>query len=473
MIVIIFFRRMIIFYYNKFKNQLFLLFLIFISFTLFNSFYFPVYIDEAVTYNDYVSKGFWEVISSYKEPNNHVFYSLLLVLFTKLPIDTLIAMRLLNVMIALCVIIIMYRYLKMKFSQESATIGLCFFMFSYFFLFYTIFARGYLIIILCTISYFFVLEKIETQAKNKYFIVIGIISFIGFCTIPIFLYVFISFLIIIFFRFIQNYYSKRLIFSFLLTYTIVVLCVFLFYIPILMYEGVGAIVNNKWTTILSYNDIYSYLKDSWNGFYDKIFGVKSIYIMLSIILIGTYLLITKKKSRLFLLENFTFIFLPFIFILLHKVIPGVRTWSYLIVPFTIILTFYIETFSQLFTIKKTLKQITTSTVCLLLCLCQLLIFHRTHKTSGHINDFYYGQVVDFLSNKNFEHICFLNGSRSYENVIYTFRQNTDEKHFKVIKNGVFQEVIFVSPITDLDKSKHKKVLYFNRKINLFIYQLLK
>ncbi|MBP6754835.1 MAG: hypothetical protein KA210_01710 [Bacteroidia bacterium] len=455
----------------KVSNLFLIMILVFISFSLFKIFFYPVYIDEAITYNDYVINGFWKSLSSYKEPNNHVLYSLLLVAFTKLPIETLIAMRLLNLCISLFIIVVMYRFLQKKFSFEASIIGVCVFMFSYFFLFYTIFARGYLIIILCTISYFFILEEMRRQITNKHFITMGLVTVLGFCTVPIFLYVFLSFIVIIIFRFVNKVYPLKLIFLFMITFFISGICVFLFYLPILLHDGINAIVNNKWTAILCYNDVFSYLKNSWSGFYDKIFGVKSIFIMLFIVLTCVYLIIKSKQSRLYLIENLIFIFLPFIFILLHKVVPGVRTWSYLTVPFTFILTFFLEYFFKYFIIKRSTKLILVLVLCFLLGSFQLIIFHRSHKISGHINDFYYGKVAEFLINNNVEHICFLNGFRSYENVIYKFHLNKVNDNYKSNKDNNIKCLTFVGYITSINTLKVKRILYIDKKINICVYQL--
>jgi hypothetical protein len=77
----------------KSNTIIYLILIIFSVFNIIKKLNFPVYIDEASTYIDYTSKGLWISLSKYYEPNNHVFFSLIVTLFQKLPIDPLLAMR--------------------------------------------------------------------------------------------------------------------------------------------------------------------------------------------------------------------------------------------------------------------------------------------------------------------------------------------------------------------------------------------
>ncbi len=460
--------------FHKIKNNgnylLFSLLIAFLSFTLYKVFYFPVYIDEATTYNDYVSKGFWGALSSYKEPNNHVLYSLLLVFFTKLPVNSLIAMRLLNVVLAVASILLMYRYLRKKYAMEIVFISLFFFAFSYYFLFYAIFARGYMLLILCTISLFFVLDEINQSSKQTtQFIYFSLISWVGFCTIPIFLYIYLSFLFIIAMRFLTKVYSVLLLLPFVLSSFLTFIGVFLFYLPILLHDGMDAIINNKWTVILTYQDVSIYLSSAWLGFYDKIFGIRSYWILAFLLLFGVYYFIKRKENRAFLIQHFTLIFLPFVFIFLHKVIPGSRTWSYLIVPITFIIAFYLQELllTKQFLYYKKFFPI----ICFGLLLCQISIFNKSHSHAGLKNDIYYGKIAQFLAEKQPSKIIFLNGPSSYESVLYTFYKKTTHNNLKdsKLKKGKF---LYVGDFNELQGLRNYEILYFDKTIHLCIYRIL-
>lgn len=448
------------------KEFLFILIIFYVVFTVYNICNFPVYIDEATTYNDYVSKGFFGVIGSYKEPNNHVFYSLLLVLFSKLPIDVLIAMRLLNVLLGVASIYLMYKSLLRKYSKEIVYVSLFFFAFSYFFIFYSIFARGYMVLILCTISLFSILEKLKDTGRfqKKQFIYFSVVSCIGFCTIPVFLYIYASFCFMIFVRLLSKVYSKTLIIPFLISAILTAFSVILFYLPILMHDGIGSIVNNKWTKTVNYTDVINYFSVGWKGFYDKIFGVRSVSIMIILILLGIFSFIKKRESRLLLIEYFSFILLPFVFLFLHKVIPGTRTWSYLLVPFTFVIAFFVN---ELFTANYFIQlKKWFFLICILLLSVQVTIFNKTHPIAGNQNDYYYGNVARFLVDKHPLSIFFENGNSAYESVLYTFYKKKNTKPIPKKKLN-----LIVGYLNRIRSDSHIKLIYSDKIINLGVYQL--
>jgi hypothetical protein len=449
-------------------NKYWVLFLIFLIFILFKIEFYPVYIDEATTYNDYVSKGLLEVITSYKEPNNHVFYSLLLCFFSELPFDILFSMRLLNLFLALIGVWVFYKFLIIQFSENVTLIALTFYMFSYYVLFYSIFARGYMLVILCTISLLYVLEIMKKKQKRIHFVIISVATFIGFAAIPIFLYVFLSILFIVLIRILIKAYPAKIILPLLISFFLVGIGVSLFYLPIIMNNGLDAIVKNKWTNVTVYSEVIKYIKSSWIGFYDRIFGVRSVFIVAFFFILGGWIVVMKKKNRLFIIENIVIIILPFIFILLHKVIPGVRTWSYLIVPFTLLVAFYLEFFMS-FLKNRRFSNIMTFTICIIFIVVQILIFNKSHRLAAHLNDYYYGNLSMFLITLNSENIHFTNGDRSYEKVLYTFHK----KSIDTLKNSVHvyrHSEIFVAPKNSFS-TKKADIIYFDDNINLTVYKL--
>jgi len=460
--------------FYKVKNNgnylLFILLIAFLSFTLYKVFFFPVYIDEATTYNDYVSKGFWVTLSSYKEPNNHVFYSLILVLFSKLPIDVLIAMRLVNVLLGLSSIYLIYKSLSKKYTKEIVSICLFFFTFSYFFLFYSIFARGYMLLILCTVSLFSILDNLKDtdQFQKKQFVYFGVVSSIGFCTIPIFLYIYASFCFIIFVRFLSKVYDKKLITPFFISALLTAFSVILFYLPILMHDGIDSIVNNKWTKTVTYGDVINYVSIGWKGFYDKIFGVMAFWVVIGLILMGIYFYFKKRESRLLLIECFSFILLPFVFLFLHKVIPGTRTWSYLLVPFTFVIAFLVN---ELFTTNYFIKlKKWYFLICILLFSVQITIFNKTHPIAGLQNDYYYGKVARFLVDKQPTSIFFENGESAYESVLYTFYKKTNMKFSENTKSNDKLNLI-VGYLNHYRPKKEYELIYSTSPCNLGVYKI--
>ena len=445
----------------KSNTILYLILIIFSVFNIIKNLNFPVYIDEATTYIDYTSHGFWICLSKYYEPNNHVFFSLLVTLFQKLPIDPLITMRIPNILLGILTISILYHNLKTKYSIWTTIICTVLFSFSYTVLFYSIFARGYLTIIACTLITFILLEKIEKIAKNKYFILLGTTTIIGFFTIPIYLYVTLTFVSIILLRFKKNIdLLKRFFWTYLVSGSFVILL----YLPIILTNGLDALIKNKYNTQKSSNEILEFLAQNWIGFYDKIWGVQTGLLMFFLIISASILLIKYRSERRVAIEFFIAITLPFLFVLLHKVIPGFRTWTYIIIPVILLTASITEICVNL--LSNFLKFPLTIIICLISILTQLYIFNTSHPIAGHTNDIQANKIANYLV-KTFptSKINFEDGRKDYDAVIYLFEHKRMHLNNKVSFIVIPQKEINVVSLNKFKKSsKHKVLQKFSNKI---------
>ena len=446
---------------SKLNTSIYLLLILYILFILNKIYTFPVYIDEATTFVDYTSKGFWISLSKYYEPNNHVFFSLLVTLFQKLPIDPLIAMRIPNILIGTVSIGILYYYLKNKYSTSTTLICIVLFSFSYTVLFYSIFARGYLTIIACTLLTFILLEKIEKTAKNKYFILLSITTIIGFFTIPIYLYVTLTFVCIILFRFKKNIdLLKRFFWTYLVSGSFVILL----YLPIILTNGLDALIKNKYNTQKSSNEILEFLAQNWIGFYDKIWGIQTGLLMFFLIISAIVLLINYRSERRVAIEFLIAITLPFLFVILHKVIPGFRTWTYIIIPMIFLIASIIDVCLEL--IKKIWIFPITIITCSLFIFTQLYIFNKSNPLAGHPNDIQSNKIANYLV-KSFptSKINFEDGRKDYDAVIYLFEHKRMHLNNRVSFKVIPQKEINVVSINKFKKSsKHKVLQKFLSKI---------
>jgi hypothetical protein len=118
--------------------------------------------------------------------------------------------------------------------------------------------------------------------------------------------------------------------------------------------------------------------------------------------------------------------LPFFAVLIQKVIPGYRTWTYILVPLTISLTSYIERYKNLFSEKS--NKIVIIFLVLIIPLIQIRTFNKSNPNSGHPNDIEANKIATFLfsiSEKN--NLFFLDGSKDYDAVIYLFERERERK----------------------------------------------
>lgn len=436
-----------------------ILFVIFLSVKI-NSY--PVYIDEATTFLEYTSLGFWDTLSNYNEPNNHVFFSILLVIFQKLPIDSLIAMRIPNLLIGIFTIWTLHKYLKTKFSDTASLIGTTIFTFSYAILFYSIFARGYLLIIFCCLFTFKSLDEIEKSYSIKKLIHLGLITVIGFFTIPIYLYVALSFTIVVLIRFWKR---RDLVLKLLLMACLSILATIILYSPIIYKNGINAIIKNEYNLPKSTNEIYQFLKNSWIGFYDKIWGVQSGIIVACLLLYAFYLLFILKKERRIGCDFLVFVSLPFIFVLVQKVIPGFRTWTYILVPMILIITSLIEKMYAIFNQKiKILMTISAISSCLII---QIYIFNKSTPLAGHQNDVEANKIATYLiKNHIATSVNFMDGRKDYDAVIYLFeKQRAEAKNNVTFLNKPQNNALNIIKSKNYNQNATDKIIKkFNAKL---------
>ena len=188
------------------KEKVYLIFFLslYLIYGIFHILNFPLFIDEALTFNGYSSQNLITIITNYKEPNNHIFFSLIAHFFNYLPFPTLINLRLPNLLLGIIASLIFYFILRSKYNRKIIIIPHLFFTFCYFFTFYSVFARGYMLIILATIVCYYCIEKLIRKFKIKYLLIYSITSIIGFYTIPVFLYTSATFIIYLIIHFFKN-----------------------------------------------------------------------------------------------------------------------------------------------------------------------------------------------------------------------------------------------------------------------------
>lgn len=140
---------------------------LYVAYSLFLITYYPVYIDEVLTYNYFTSKGIYTSITQYPFPNNHILFSVITNLFNYLPFDPLVKLRLPNLFIGSVSSVIMYLLLRKNFNHKVAVLPHLLFSFSYAFTFYSVFARGYMLMIFFTLVCYWSIEQFREKEYDK------------------------------------------------------------------------------------------------------------------------------------------------------------------------------------------------------------------------------------------------------------------------------------------------------------------
>lgn len=353
----------------------------FFFYNLYRINYYPAYIDEAFTFVNFTSKGFLHSLCDYPEPNNHVFFSLISNIFYYFPFDSTVNLRLPNLLIGASSSIILYLFLKRTFSHKVAIIPHILFTFSYTITFYSVFGRGYMLIIFFTLISIISVYKLSQGYARKYLTLFTISSILGFYSVPIYLYVYASFLLVFIFLF----YKKNVSFKqLLISNTLVVLAVILLYAPIIYYNGIEAITNNKFTQKLDRTFVLMQIKQNWKGIYDKLLGINSgLIIVAFLLLLAATLFISKAKiTKQISVFVILFFLLPYVFMLLHSVIPGNRTWCYMILPLVIGVTLIINEVS----LKIKIPSLLFYAAGILVILVESRVFNTSHIQYAHPYD---------------------------------------------------------------------------------------
>lgn len=288
--------------------------------------------DEAWTYLAFTSKNPILAACFYPTSNNHILFSHLTQITKILPFDILTNLRLAALLPNILAIATFFFCIRKFVSPISAWVVTLLLAFSFPIVYYGFVARGYsLILLFFTIGFFSLLQIIQNFNNKKAWHYLMISSVLGFYTIPIYLYPFVSLFgfAFLFFLVTKNTTGiyKTLQFGALTGFLTLVV-----YSPIFAVSGIKSVTSNKFVQPLSYSEIFEGLGQHLTNTLQFFTGSKYGY--WAVIGIITLLIPTLLKSRI--KRNtypsiFILLFVPFL-IVIHKVLPVERTWIYLLVP---------------------------------------------------------------------------------------------------------------------------------------------
>lgn len=337
-----------------------------ISMTIFCSIAFPVNIDEAFTYTSFTVKSPLTIITSYPAPNNHILYSLLTKLTSYISFfSPLFSLRLPNLVVHFITYILVFSIIKRIYNEKSAVLIVGIYSTLFMSIYFSYLSRGYGLINLFFIITFFSVYKILVQNTSlKHWVIFSIFSVLGFYTMPSFLYPFLALNAIIF---LNNYrlYLQQIIFNILILFT-----VFLLYSPIIIFEGLDAIINNEYVKPIPREIVLSELPGFFSKAINEIFGLNFVVFIIIILSISiSNLIILKQKFEI--ISSLVFCLLPFIILGIHSVIPFSRTFNYYA---------FIFVFIPIISFTKQLQMISKKNILMLVIFLQIILsinfFHK-------------------------------------------------------------------------------------------------
>lgn len=352
----------------KEKQFLYLSILIFAIINFIAIITFPLHIDEAFSFVFLVDRGFLTTLTFYPGPNNHVAYLLLSSLVKLVSDNPLICLRLPVFIISIVFFFQLYLFIKSLSNWKSGLLGTWFFFLTPYGFFYSSHGRGYLLMSLCVLLILISGLRWMKNERNTDLLLFILFTSLGLFTIPTFIYPLSSVILLVVVSRIMERRRKQLI-MFLISCGIASLLTLLFYSPILILNGVDSITGNSWVQPLDvnawYQQLLTYIIDWVNFPFGE--GVLAAFATPIFILFGIVFLFDKKYNlskgkKTTLVGIIILIFFPFLMIILQKVLPPVRTWTFHLISLSVITSLIIYKLEEDILISK----YKVSTVCILL-----------------------------------------------------------------------------------------------------------
>ncbi|KOY87689.1 hypothetical protein AD998_17520 [bacterium 336/3] len=318
-----------------------------------------VAMDESFSWLYFASQGVSVTITHYPVPNNHVFYNLCSSFWNLLIIDDILAIRITALLSFWALWSMCYVYLYRKFNFSTAYVSSIILGLGFSQSVFSVQARGYM---LCTflivLAFFCLLEYLEKRT-SFYLFIFTIACILGFFTIPVFLFAMIAFYGYLLWQFFQKRHQDTFQ-TFFVVGLIVMACVFLLYLPILVYSGKNALFGNENVSPTSYDShkFFTYILPI--AFRESIIYVFSIpkYVAftgaLFVTIAGFYLFKNRKKLHLplFYEKFWSFIavslFTAGIVICIMRAFPFYRVWTYYAVFLSFMLGIVLSQWMQTF-----------------------------------------------------------------------------------------------------------------------------
>lgn len=282
----------------------------------------PINFDEALTWMWFTSKGLLSAVGYYPAPNNHILFSVISCLTRYIPFaGPLLCMRISSVVAAVCILVFYNAMLNKHFNKNTALVVVGVSSVLFMSLYYGYMARGYALAGLFFISAFYAALNIvngETEVKN--YVAFGLASVLGFYTMPSFLYAFVMLNAIVVLSRPAAFYKL------LITDMAIGLAVLLLYMPVLIINGVDALINNPYVAPLERNQVVQMLPQFTPTAVLEITGIPAIYFVPMLLL--SLVLLVKSRNRNYIILFMVLLAGPFVLVLAHSVIRYSRTFSY-------------------------------------------------------------------------------------------------------------------------------------------------
>ncbi len=254
----------------------------------------PLQYDEAWTYNYYIGNSFWQ--SFILPHNNHTFFTVVAWFFHLLPIDPQISMRLPNLLAGLILITIFFFFIKRHVSLHAALISTFFLATCCSAVFYMLYARGYLFVMLFTlIALWSQLIVLDWRRSSFYKPLLFTAIVLGYWSNPVFLYPHVAIGLTMILSLLKKKEFK-IIWKNVFIHALAILLVLILYLPTLLSSHIYELTNKGVQRSFEAGIL-------WKSFFNNsrfIFGFEKAYILFFlIILLFAWASIKRKQFDFF------------------------------------------------------------------------------------------------------------------------------------------------------------------------------
>lgn len=398
----------------------------------------PISYDEAWTYLNFTSKGFFSSLSYYPAPNNHILHSLLTNLFSYLPFDQTINLRLPNLIMNTLSIAVLFLAFTKLLSERIAISCIIIYSFLFPIMYYGYCSRGYSLLLLSFIICFYASVQIivnhRKKSINKYILYLSFGSVVGFYTIPSFLYPYAAIMSFLFLFLLINK-SKEKILPLIISGLVTTFVVVLLYTPVFIISGIKSITSNNFVNPTSQTEVLEKLYSHFSDTSISMFHLNVIVLIGLLFLMAIVLLMRKHKRDMMLFGVYIIAVSPIILIV-HSVIPFARTWIYLIIPVLFLIGLFVE---SLWYSNKHLLFV--SMMSIIISIFLFIDFNKRIYQNEYFS-FAAKNLSDYLIKNQAQHV-YCNHPLIETNLIYLFGENKFPAQIKYSRFTPIQEDKFI------------------------------
>ena len=295
----------------------------------------PMEHDEAYTFIVFASKPLRQAISDYHLPNNHVFHTVLVHISTRLLGEAPWAIRLPAYLAGILMVPASFLLGSMFFNAHVGLLASSFVVFSPLLVDYSVNARGYTILSLVSLSIFILAFVIYSNKNTAAWLLVVILSSLGFYTIPTMLYPFGMMLTWLFLSEMTRKSSRSKIVAIIINLSIACLFVLaitaVLYTPIFRKSGINSVIGNNIVSPLGWDlfieSLFGRFINAWNAWNADIPAVISGLLFIGFLI---SIIIHSKISRFRVQMPIALLVWLVIALPIQRVAPPWRIWLFLL-----------------------------------------------------------------------------------------------------------------------------------------------